>query len=54
MKLDYEEITPCLKETSKMWDELLKRDPNDSSLEYLLKDAIKKGKQFDLYIGQSF
>ncbi|XP_053202907.1 TBC1 domain family member 4-like [Panonychus citri] len=43
MKLDYEEITPCLKETTKMWDELLKRDPNDSSLEYLLKNSIKKG-----------
>ncbi|XP_015784738.1 TBC1 domain family member 4 [Tetranychus urticae] len=41
--LDYEEITPCLKETSKMWDEILKQDFNDSTLEFQLKEGIKKG-----------
>ncbi|XP_074603075.1 PTB_TBC1D1_like and TBC domain-containing protein plx [Brevipalpus obovatus] len=43
MKLDYEEISPCLKETSKMWEDVVKLDLNDPSLEYKLKDIIRKG-----------
>jgi len=43
MKLDYEEISPCLKETSKMWEDVITLDVRDPSLEYTLKDIIRKG-----------
>lgn len=43
MKLDYQEITPCLKETVKVWEDILSSNIKDASLEYTLREMIKKG-----------
>ncbi|XP_076347797.1 PTB_TBC1D1_like and TBC domain-containing protein plx [Tachypleus tridentatus] len=45
LKLDYEEITPCLKDAQKQWEKLL-GTPNRSSVCFSLgklKDAVKNG-----------
>ena len=44
--LDYEEITPCLKEVTKVWDTML-NNPDRKSTQFdpkILEDCIKQGK----------
>ena len=45
LKLDYEEITPCLKEVTKVWDEMLKTPSRalQGLPEHTVLDALKAG-----------
>ena len=45
MKLDYEEITPCIKESVQLWDDIL-RGQHEGDLNLILKTAIRQGKCF--------
>ena len=47
-KLDYQEITPCLKEVSKIWDEML-LTPDRETVQFdsqKLMNCVKQGKRF--------
>ncbi|KAG1671766.1 TBC1 domain family member 1 [Nymphon striatum] len=54
MKLDYEEITPCLKEVTKVWDELLSREQSQifrkTEVLKAVKDGIPRHKRGDIWI----
>lgn len=44
LKLSYEEITPCLKEVTKVWEEMLRKDSQSEKLKFnKLIEAVKAG-----------
>ena len=52
-KLDYQEITPCLKEVSKIWDEML-LTPDREAVQFdsqKLMNCVKQGKIFVVIFG---
>lgn len=52
MKLDYEEITPCLKEVTKVWDEMLQADESKKFTKSSLLKAVKDGMFFLIFYNQ--